>query len=398
MLGDGMADYPIPELGDKTPLQAAKKPRMDFLAKNGLSGLVRTVPEGMSPGSDTANLSVMGYDPRLYYTGRSPLEAVSMGIEMAAEDISFRCNIVTLSQEEDYAQKTLLDYSSDEITTEEAAILVGDLAKHFNNETLLLYPGISYRHCLIYKGGETGTEMTPPHDITTKIIGNYLPKGVYGELLLNLMKESYELLKDHPVNQARIKRGLKPANSCWFWGEGRKPSLTSFKERFGIKGAAISAVDLIKGIALCSGIESIDVEGATGTIQTNFKGKGQAALDAFDRGIDYVYIHVEAPDESGHRAELDNKILAIEEIDSRILGPVMDGLKARGEDFSILLLPDHGTPLALRTHVGDPVPFALYRSTGNQPNGAQGYDEDSAASTGLFVEEGHTLIDWLLQK
>ena len=397
MLGDGMADYPIPQLGEKTPLQVAKKPNMDFLAQNGISGLVRTVPEGMTPGSDTANLSVMGYDPKIYYTGRSPLEAISMGIAMAPEDIAFRCNLVTLSDEPDYAAKTMVDYSSDEISTTESIQLVNFLAEHFNNQTLQFYPGISYRHCLVYRGGETGTIMTPPHDITTQKVTGHLPTGVYGGQLLKLMKESYTLLKDHPVNVERVKQGLNPANSCWFWGEGRKPALTSFEERFGLKGAVISAVDLIKGIAICADMESINVIGATGNIHTNFKGKGEAALAAFDRGIDYVYIHVEAPDESGHRNELENKILSIEKIDAEILGPIMAGLKERGEDYRILLLPDHGTPLALRTHVGDPVPFSLYDSRSKNPNNAAAYDEESAAQTGVFVAEGHRLIEDLLK-
>jgi 2,3-bisphosphoglycerate-independent phosphoglycerate mutase len=397
MLGDGMADLPIPSLGGKTPLQAASKPRMDYLAQNGLCGLVRTVPEGMKPGSDTANLSVMGYDPEIYYTGRSPLEAVSIGIDLAPNDVAYRCNLVTLSDSENYEDAQMVDYSADEISTEEAAVLIQAAQAAFGSENARLYSGISYRHCLVLKNSETGAVLTPPHDISGKPIKEHLPKGTHSELLLSLMCRSRELFKNHPVNLARKKRGLSPATSLWFWGEGRKPALPAFREKFGLSGAVISAVDLIKGIALCAKMDSIDVAGATGNIHTNFSGKAQAAQKALLDGADFVYIHVEAPDECGHRDELENKIRSIELIDEKILAPLMENLQQRGIDFSILLLPDHPTPLSLRTHTGAPVPFALYRSNEAQ-KGAAAYDEQSAGNTGIFINSGPELLARFLQK
>lgn len=396
MLGDGMADRPVPELGGKTPLEAAVKPHMDFLAQHGTVGMARTVPEGMPPGSDTANLSVMGYDPKIYYSGRSPLEAVSMGIPLAADDVTFRCNLVNLSEEGALGDATMVDYSSDEITTAESTELVNFLNREFHTEGRDLYPGISYRHCLVLRRAETGTDCTPPHDISLKPVREYLPKGRYGGQLLDLMKRSYALLRNHPVNRARAARGLRPANCCWFWGEGTRPALSSFEERFGVKGGVISAVDLIKGIGICAGLRSVDVPGATGNVDTNFQGKAEAAIELLENGCDFVYIHVEAPDECGHRREVENKVRSIELIDREILGRLLPALQKRGEDYAVLLMPDHPTPLSIRTHSSDPVPFVLYRSDRESPLHASAYTEALAAKTGLFIPEGHRLMEKLL--
>ena len=363
MLGDGMADRPVPELGGRTPLEAAVKPHMDFLAQHGTVGMARTVPEGMPPGSDTANLSVMGYDPKIYYSGRSPLEAVSMGIPLATDDVTFRCNLVNLSEEGALEDATMVDYSSDEITTAESTELVNFLNREFHTEARDLYPGISYRHCLVLRRAETGTDCTPPHDISLKPVREYLPKGRYGGQLLDLMKRSYALLRDHPVNRARAARGLRPANCCWFWGEGTRPALSSFEERFGVKGGVISAVDLIKGIGICAGLRSVDVPGATGNVDTNFQGKAEAAIELIDR-------------------------------ESR--GRLRPALQKRGEDYAVLLMPDHPTPLSIRTHSSDPVPFVLYRSDRESPLHASAYTEALAAKTGLFIPEGHRLMEKLL--
>lgn len=394
MLGDGMADYPIEALGGKTPLQVAKKPHIDRLAACGELGMVKTVPEGMKPGSDVANLSAMGYDPLECYTGRSPLEAVSIGIEMSDTDVAFRCNLVTLSDEPDYEQKTMVDYSSDEITSAEAAELIAAVNEAFRTEELLFYPGISYRHCMIWKEGPVGLDLTPPHDISDQKVTGHLPKN---PVVLDLMKRSYELLKDHPVNQARINRGLHPANSIWLWGEGTRPGVSRFQETYGVKGSVISAVDLIKGIGICAGMKVIEVEGATGNIDTNFRGKGEAALQTLLDGQDLVYIHVEAPDECGHRGEMENKIRAIELIDEEIVGPLLQGLEAAREEYSILVMPDHPTPLAIKTHISDPVPYVLYRSTKPMDSGIGTYTEETASGTGIYVERGCDLMKILLE-
>ncbi|HEX2926197.1 MAG TPA: cofactor-independent phosphoglycerate mutase [Ruminiclostridium sp.] len=391
ILGDGMADYPIPELGSKTPLQYAKKPAIDMLASKGTVGLVRTVPEGIAPGSDAANLSVMGYDPKVYYTGRSPLEAVSMGIELSPTDVALRCNLVHLSEEEsEYSDKTMIDYSSDEISTAESSILIETVNKALQTENIRFYPGISYRHCMVWSNGKTGLGCTPPHDISDKKITNYLPKEESG-LLLELMKKSYEILKDHPVNQARRAKGKRTANSIWLWGEGKKPALSSFKEKYQKSGAMISAVDLLKGIGICAGLDSIDVEGVTGNVDTNFIGKANAAIQALESGKDFVYVHVEAPDECGHRHETDNKVKAIELLDSQIVGPILEGIKKF--DYRVLVLPDHPTPLSLRTHTSEPVPFIIYDSTAEIQSPAQSYDEFEAKKSGVFVEDGYKLMD-----
>lgn len=396
ILGDGMADEPILELGNKTPLGAANKPSIDMLAAKGELGLVSTIPKGMAPGSDNANLSVMGYDPEKYYTGRSPLEAISMGIDMKEEDISFRCNLVTLSEEEEYSKKTILDHSSDEIRSEEAKELIKLIEEKFGNGQMRFYPGVSYRHALIWNGGSLDVDLTPPHNILGRCIEDFLPKGIGSDRIYEIMKESYSLLKDHPINIKRKKEGLKPANSIWIWGEGKKPLLPSFEKKYGLNGSMISAVDLLKGIAIAAGMESIDVEGATGNLHTNYKGKADACLDALDRGQDFVYIHIEAPDECGHRGELENKVRAIEHIDDKIVGYLLDSLEKKGYDYKMLILPDHPTPLSIRTHSSDPVPYILYDSRNTEGSGLS-YTEENAAKTGKHCHKGHLLMDYFLQ-
>lgn len=393
VLGDGMADEALEELDGCTPLEAAHKPGMDSMAAKGEMGMVKTVPENMSPASDVANLSVMGYDPNKYYSGRSPLEAVSMGITMKDTDVAVRCNLVTLSKEEKYADKTMLDYSSDEITTAEAAELMWALQKQIGTEVFKFYPGISYRHCMIWANGSVGLSLTPPHDITGRKIADKLPEN---KDFLDMMEKSYAVLKDHPVNLARIAKGLNPANSIWLWGEGTKPSLPLFKEKYGLRGAMISAVDLLKGIAMCAGLESIDVPGATGNIHTDFSAKKNAAVRALRDGHDFVYIHIEAPDECGHRHEIDNKVRSIELIDKKVLTPLIEELKEFG-GYKIMLLPDHPTPLALRTHTRNPVPFVIYSSADERDNAGALYTEAEAEKTGLFVPEGYTLMDRFLK-
>lgn len=393
MLGDGMADYPVESLGGKTPLQVAVKPHIDRLAKYGEMGMVKTVPDGMKPGSDVANLAAMGYDPGSCYTGRSPLEAVSIGIEMNDTDVAFRCNLVTLSDEPEYAEKTMVDYSSGEITTAEAAKLIEAVDAAFRTEEILFYPGISYRHCMIWHHGPVGLDLTPPHDISDRKITQYLPGN---PVILDLMRRSYDILKDHPVNQDRIARGLNPANSIWLWGEGTRPGVSRFETTYGVKGSVISAVDLIKGIGLCAGMKVIEVEGATGNIDTNFRGKGEAALKTLLEGQDLVYIHVEAPDECGHHGDLEGKIRSIELIDSQIVGPLLEGLEQAGEDYAILVMPDHPTPVSIKTHIADPIPYLLYRSGTKEESGADTYNEVTAAATGRFLPQGYRLMNRLL--
>ena len=396
VLGDGMADYPIQTLGGKTPLQYAKKPNIDALAKQSEIGLCRTVPEGFKPGSDVANLSVMGYNPKDCYTGRSPLEAVSIGIDLAATDVTLRCNLVTLTDEEAYEDRRMLDYSAGEISTQEARELIAYLKKYFDSERFTLYSGVSYRHCLVVKNGVTGNDLTPPHDITDKPIRDHLPKGPLGEKYLDMMKRSAELLRSHPINKARIAAGKRPANSVWFWGEGTKPSLENFQTKFGKKGGVISAVDLVKGIGILAGMKIIDVPGATGNYDTNFAGKAQCALDELLGGLDFVYIHMEAPDECGHQGDIAHKVYSIEQIDEKVVKRLAEGLKAANEDFRILLCPDHPTPIAVRTHVSDPVPYLLYDSR-KAVGGSDSYDEESAKNTGVFVENGWQLMKKLLE-
>lgn len=397
VLADGAADYPIAELGNKTPLQAAKTPVLDSLARYGEMGMVRTVPQGMNPGSDTANLSVMGYDPKVYYTGRSPFEAISMGIDLKSDDVTFRCNLVTLSDDEPYEDKIILDHSSDEISSEEARHLIEKVQAELGTGEMCFYPGVSYRHILAWHHAPEGFDFTPPHDILEKKISPYLPKGAYGDVFLAMMKKSNVFLRNHPVNRARADRGLKMGNSIWFWGEGKRPSISSFADKYHLKGTVISAVDLIKGIGICAGLKSVDVPGVTGNVHTNFTGKAQAALDELKNGQDFVYIHLEAPDESGHRYEIENKVKSIELIDQNILRPIMDELEKRGEEYRLMVLPDHPTPLALRTHTDEPVPFLIYCNTCKQANSGLRYDESTAKQSGLFFMEGHRLMDHFIQ-
>lgn len=405
ILCDGMADEPMDELGGMTPLEAASTPNMDRLAKSAEIGMARTVPEGMAPGSDTANLSVIGYDPEKYYSGRSPLEALSIGAEMNDEDVSFRCNLVTLSEDEErYEDRVICDHSSGEIGTEDAAVLIRALKEEFSHgraeerpcysKGYTFYVGTSYRHLLIQNRGKT-VELTAPHDILTKRIGDYLPKD---PVLRDMMIRSYDVLKDHPVNVKRRKSGKNPANSAWFWGAGTRPALTSFEKKNGVRGAMISAVDLLKGIAVGAGMDNIIVEGANGGLHTNYKGKGLAAVKALtEDGYDFVYVHIEAPDEMGHQGSAADKIRAIELIDGQVIGTVAEMLEKAGIGFRMLIMPDHPTPVRVRTHTADPVPFMIYDST-RPVRGKECYSEKSGLESGVFIEKGYTLIDRLLEK
>lgn len=393
VLGDGMADEPIESLGNRTPLEAAVTPVMDELAAKSEIGLVHTIPEGMKPGSDTANLSVMGYDPKQYYTGRSPLEALSIGVPMKETDVALRCNIVTLSEEEPYEEKRILDHSSGEISTEEAAVLLEAVKKELEKEGYRFYVGTSYRHCLIWEQGQV-VELTPPHDVLGQVIGQHLPADA---VLREMQKKSYEILADHPVNRERKAKGLNPANSLWFWGAGTKPILTSFEEKNHKKGVMISAVDLLKGIAVGAGMDNICVEGANGGLDTNYEGKAQAAVDALvNGGYDFAYIHVEAPDEMGHQGSIEKKIKAIENLDGRVIRLVKEGLDASGEEYRLLVLPDHPTPIRVRTHTSDPVPYVLYDSRRIQEHTWK-YNEKEAKASGNYIAEGHTLMAYLLE-
>ena len=397
LIPDGMADEKTPALNNKTPMEAADKPNMDALAKKSVVGTVSNVPNGMVPESDTANMAILSFDPKVYSKGRSPLEAVSMGIEMKPDEVAYRCNVVTLSDEGEYDEKIMLDHSADEITTAEADELIKTLDEKLGTDFRKFYTGVSYRHCIIWKDGCDTYNFMRPHDILGQCIKDYLPQGEDGKVFYDLMRASWDILNHHPVNEARRARGLRPANSIWLWSPGKKPALPSFKDKWGLDAAVISAVDLIKGIGLCAGMNSIDVEGATGNVHTNYDGKARAAINAFRDGAEYVYIHVEGPDECGHRAEVDNKVLSIELIDKKILAPVHEYLKGCGEDYKIMILPDHPTPTRLRTHTIDPVPFMIYSSKGDKV-GVDIFSEESAAGTGLYVEHGYTLMDLLMKK
>lgn len=398
ILGDGMADYPVDYFDGKTILEVADKPTIDYMCAHGELGMCKTVQDGMKPGSDVANLSVMGYDTKKCYSGRSPLEAASIGVEMLDDDVTFRTNLVTLSDEENYADKTMVDYSSGEITTEEAAELVNAVAEKLNTDKIKFYPGISYRHLCVWNGGSTNVELTPPHDISDRVIGDYLPKGDNADKLLEMMIESEKILKEHPINKKRVERGLNPATSFWVWGEGTKPHVDNFKEKYGLDGAVISAVDLIKGIAKCAGMKSIDVPGATGNCETNWDGKAQAALDALLSGSDFVYVHMEAPDEMGHQGKPDKKKFAVETIDSKVVKFLKDELEKRNIDYKMLIMPDHPTPISLKTHVSDPVPYIIYDSTNTDNGSGLTYTEENGKSTGVYIEKGYTLMDRFLGK
>lgn len=394
ILGDGMADEPIESLGGRTPLEAADTPAMDALAAAGEIGLVHTIPEGMKPGSDTANLSVMGYDPKKYYTGRSPLEALSIGVPMKDTDVALRCNIVTLSEDEPYEKKTILDHSADEISTEEAAVLLEAVKQELESESYRFYVGTSYRHCLIWEQGQV-VELTPPHDVLGQVIETHLPED---PVLRRMQERSYDILANHPINLERKARGLNSANSLWFWGAGTKPILTSFEEKYHKRGVMISAVDLLKGIAVGAGMDNICVEGANGGLDTNYEGKAQAAVDAvLNRGYDFAYIHVEAPDEMGHQGSVERKVRAIEYLDGRVIRLVKEGLDASGQDYRLLVLPDHPTPIQVRTHTSAPVPYLLYDSQKPQKNTWK-YNEKEAKDSGNDIAPGCEMMEYFFRQ
>ncbi len=392
VLYDGMADYPVPALDGKTPMELAKKPLLDKLARYGKVGTVKTVADGLKPGSDIANMSVLGYNPKECYTGRSPLEAVSIGVDMKDTDIIFRTNLVTLSDEENYEDKTMVDYSAGDISTAEAAEIIKSVQEHFGNENFAFYSGVAYRHCLVWNNGTLDLgKMTPPHDISGKVIGEHLSDSKNAKELIAMMKESYDFLMEHPVNKERMAKGERPANSIWLWGEGTKPALSNFKEKYGVDGSIISAVDLLKGIAKCAGMGSPDVEGATGYIDTNFEGKADCAIEEL-KTKDFVYIHIEAPDECGHRNEPENKVKAIEMIDERVLARVLPELD-KYEDYKVMVLPDHPTPIVTMTHAGDAVPYLIYQKSKSSDNGIESFTENTAKDAGNYVEVGYTLMD-----
>ena len=394
VLGDGMSDEPVEALNGKTPLECASIPTMDELAAKGEIGMVQNVPAGMSPGSEVANLSVMGYDPKEVFTGRSPLEALSVGVEMEPDDIIFRCNVVTLTEEEPYSEKTILDHSSGEIPTSEADELMEAIRKAFNDETFQFYTGTSYRHIMVWKHGRLA-QLEPPHDHLTQVIGPWLPKE---PVLREFMEKSFDVLNNHPLNVARAAEGKNKANTLWYWGAGTKPSLQSFSEKTGLKGAVISAVDLLKGIAVGANMQICEVEGATGSIDTNWEGKAQATIDALLKdGCDFAYVHLEAPDEMAHQGLTEEKVRSIEYLDSRIVAPIKQAMENAGEDFRMLILPDHPNLLRLRTHVGEPVPYVLYDSTKERKSLAR-YSETEARATGIFEPKGHELMARFLQR
>ena len=402
---DGSADNPIDSLGGKTPLEAADLPCMDSLASRGEIGSARTVPEGISPGSDSANLSVMGYDPRRYLTGRSPLEAASIGLEMTDSDISFRANLITIDPDgaEEYEDFIVRDHAAGDITTEEAAELVEALNDKLAEDGLYIHLGTGYRQCMIvdrsHPNGHTEYKCVPPHDILDKRAGEYLPKGKGADHLISMMKESYEILKDHPVNKARIARGLNPANSLWIWGQGTRPQLPDFNEKYGVDGAVISAVDLIKGIALFAGLEVLKVDGIDGTKHTNFSGKADAAIEAYKNGKNFIYMHIEGTDECSHQGDLAGKIKCAEDIDSKVVKPIYEYLRESGDDFKILVIPDHRTPLAIRTHSSDPVPFLIYDSRKEtSPDRRKQFNERAAMESDNYYEDGFTLADYFFEK
>lgn len=410
LVPDGAADDPIEALGNRTPLEVAEMPNINELAHRGTVGMVRTIPPGVEPGSDAANLSVMGYDPAVYLTGRSPLEAASMGIDMSDTDVSFRTNIITLTcdgknppkGDEAYDDLIITDHSSGDISTEEADQLIQAVNEAFANEEIRFYTGISYRHCLIVHNGSIDYDLTPPHDVLGEKVGDYLPKkGANGgdpAFIEDMMRRSYEIFKEHPVNKARIAAGKNPANTIWVWGQGTKPSLSSFYDKYGITGTAISAVDLIKGIALCAGLCSVDVEGVTGTLHTNFAGKAEAAIREFRDGKDFIYMHLEGPDECSHQGDMDGKIECLKSIDIKVLKPIIEALREDGEDYRILVVPDHRTPISIRTHSADPVPFVLYDSTKEEPFDEAKRFHEKSGEKGMYFDSGHELADYFFEK
>lgn len=395
LVGDGMADRPSESRGNRTPLEDARTANMDWLAQKGLLGAVRTIPPGMHPGSDVANLSILGYDPRKHYTGRAPLEAASIGVALGEGDVAYRCNLVTLAGEK--GRLTMTDYSSGHITTEEARCLVESLAAALGSGEVAFYPGVSYRHLMVWRNGKVGALCSPPHDILGRDVADYLPRGEGGEVLRDLMERSVAVLADHPVNRKRVEAGKRPATSIWLWGQGRKPLLPSFREKYGLRGALISAVDLTKGLGICAGFEIIDVPGATGWLDTNYRGKAEHALAALST-VDLVYVHVEAPDEAGHTGSYTDKVRAIEDFDSIVVGTILKGLRERFAEYRILLMPDHATPVAVRTHTGEPVPFVVYDSRAERLNEGATYDESVTRRQDIAVfEEGHGLMDYFIR-
>ena len=398
---DGMADKKIEELGDKTPMEYADLSAMDGLARAGETGTARTIPLDMSSGSDIANLSVMGYDPHKYHTGRSPLEAVSLGLELEADDMVFRCNLVTLTNEPEYEERRIIDHSAGEIKTQDSNILIDYLKADLETEDIKFFQGVSYRNIMVWKNGPSETKLIPPHDILERKIGPYLPRGEGAATILGLMAASSKLLLNHPLNRGKVDMGLKPANSIWLWGQGKRPYLDSFPEKFGLSGSVISAVDLIRGIGKCAGLDIVEVKGATGTIETDFSGKAKAAVDTLLSGKDFVYIHIEAPDECSHQGNVSEKIRAIELIDRKVVGYIENAMNKSGEDYRLMILPDHLTPISIRTHSSDPVPFLIYDSTRNDRSGSpsvSGFTELTAAASGLHFEEGFRLADYFFSK
>jgi len=398
ILIDGVADYRIGELGNKTPLEYARTPALDKIAQKSEMGIAVTVPDNMAPGSDTANLSVLGYNPGKYHTGRAPLEAASLGINLLEDNVAFRCNLVTLSGGGSYAEKIMEDYSAGEIPTDRSRILIRDIGTKLQTESIKFYPGISYRHLIVWKGGLDRNILVPPHDITGKKITAFLPKGPGSKIILGMMVKSSSLLKEHVINKKRIKEGAKPANSIWIWGEGRKPSLDSFYGKYGLKGSIISAVDLIRGIGILAGLEPVKVEGATGNIHTNFSGKANAAMNQLIGGKDFVYLHLEATDECSHQGNVRDKVKAIEIIDNEVIGPIKEALDREGTDYRMMILPDHFTPISLKTHTSEPVPFLIYSSTGPVDNKFKIFNEFTAQKTGLYFKEGYKLPDYFFEK
>ena len=395
VLSDGMSDFPVESLGGKTPMEFANIPNMDKLCQNGETGLLQTVPETLPPGSDVANLAVFGYDPFVYYTGRSPLEAASIGVPLDDSDMTYRANLVTLSDDMDYENKTMVDYSAGEISTEEARALISEVNKALKTNDYEFFGGISYRHLLVWHNMDEEFPLTPPHDISDKKITEYLPTN---SVILELMKKSYDILKNHPINLERIKNGKNPANSIWIWGAGKKPQLKLFAELYGKSGAVISAVDLIRGIGICVGLKVIEVPGTCGTIETNFDGEAQAAIKALLKdNLDFVYLHIEAPDEAGHQGKPNDKVKALELIDKKMVGPIVDALNNAGEDFRLLITPDHATPLVLRTHTRDAVPYVLYDSRNNANGSGMTYTESHAKDSGNFIENGYKIMGKLLE-
>ena len=396
---DGSGDDEIASLGGKTPLEVSNIPNINKLASKALVGMVRTIPPGIPPGSDAANLGLMGYDARTDLAGRSPLEVISIGIDMEPDDVAFRTNFITVSGDGKYEDMTIVNHDAGCISSEESAELIEALNKEFGSDKLKYYTGTQYRHCLLVHGGRTDYETVPPHDHLDKRVGDWLPKGEDAEFLIDMMRRSYDIMNEHPVNQKRREQGLPPANSIWIWGQGKRPNLVNFEDKYSVKGSVISAIDLIRGIAMYAGLGTVIVPGATGSLNTNYEGKAQAALDLFDGGNDFVYVHVEGPDESSHAGSLEDKIACIENIDSRIVKPIVEGLRERGEAFRVLIAPDHRTPLAIRTHSSDPVPFVIYDSRNELPEDERKqFNERAAIATGVYVDEAFKLTDILFEK